>query len=381
MTKRILFILLALVLAVSISLIGCNGGQQEEEEEEEEEPEVFELTFANIHPSVDPFNSVVNDAWIKWIEEESEGRIQITLISDSAAAAPPDMYDAAKTGIVDIACHLVTFTPGSFNIPFVSTLPFCVESPGARASGLALMELYEEYPEFQAEFEGVKVLLFHCPDDFQIAMADTPIHTAADFDGKVIEAQTTAIAGMLTALGASPEFIGMEAADAIQKGTLDGTLHNWTGFLVFGFLDACNYFTECDFAGPPAFVHVMNQDTWNSLPSDLQELFVGDNAWTLAELYGYQVDKQTLEYRALVDETIQGRGYPEIYVLPEDEKANWREITSPVYDDWVQTTGSVIGEDKAEDILEDYLELTEKYSWENWPRDWQEDTLQEWGAL
>jgi len=34
--KRILFIALALVLALSISLIACNGGQQEEEEEEEE---------------------------------------------------------------------------------------------------------------------------------------------------------------------------------------------------------------------------------------------------------------------------------------------------------------------------------------------------------
>ena len=33
--KRIFFILLALVLAVSISLIGCGGGEQEEEEEEE----------------------------------------------------------------------------------------------------------------------------------------------------------------------------------------------------------------------------------------------------------------------------------------------------------------------------------------------------------
>jgi hypothetical protein len=37
MKKRILFILLAVVLAVSVSLIGCGGGEQEEEEEEEEE--------------------------------------------------------------------------------------------------------------------------------------------------------------------------------------------------------------------------------------------------------------------------------------------------------------------------------------------------------
>ena len=39
MKKRILFIALAVVLALSIGLIGCNGGQQEEEEEEEEELE------------------------------------------------------------------------------------------------------------------------------------------------------------------------------------------------------------------------------------------------------------------------------------------------------------------------------------------------------
>ena len=35
--KRILFILLAMVLAISVGLIGCGNGQQEEEEEEEEE--------------------------------------------------------------------------------------------------------------------------------------------------------------------------------------------------------------------------------------------------------------------------------------------------------------------------------------------------------
>jgi hypothetical protein len=45
MKKRILFIFLALVLAFSVGLIGCNGGEQEEEEEEEEEepPEVTVL--------------------------------------------------------------------------------------------------------------------------------------------------------------------------------------------------------------------------------------------------------------------------------------------------------------------------------------------------
>ena len=42
MKKRILFILLAVVLALSVGLIGC-GGEQEEEEEEEEEPETLKI--------------------------------------------------------------------------------------------------------------------------------------------------------------------------------------------------------------------------------------------------------------------------------------------------------------------------------------------------
>jgi len=46
--KRIFFILLALVLAVSISLIGCGGGEQEEEEEEEEEAPTAVLIGATL---------------------------------------------------------------------------------------------------------------------------------------------------------------------------------------------------------------------------------------------------------------------------------------------------------------------------------------------
>jgi hypothetical protein len=55
MTKRILFILLAVVLALSISLIGCGGGQQEEEEEEEEEPPEVTVLIGGTFPLTGPY--------------------------------------------------------------------------------------------------------------------------------------------------------------------------------------------------------------------------------------------------------------------------------------------------------------------------------------
>ena len=52
MKKRILFIALAVVLALSVGLIGCTG-QQEEEEEEEEPTQEITLDFVTFWPSVD----------------------------------------------------------------------------------------------------------------------------------------------------------------------------------------------------------------------------------------------------------------------------------------------------------------------------------------
>ena len=118
----------------------------------------------------------------------------------------------------------------------------------------------------------------------------------------MIEAQSPNLTAIMAAFGATPEFVGMEAPDAIAKGVLDGTLTNWPAMVVFGFADVCNYSTDCALAGPIQFAHVMNLDTWDSLPPDLQELFVGENAWRLSELYGYQFDQDTMMFRAMLND-------------------------------------------------------------------------------
>jgi branched-chain amino acid transport system substrate-binding protein len=63
MTRKVFLILLALVLALSVGLIGCVG----EEEEEEEEPEPEHLTVGVIMPISGPF-SVVGMPWVRGFE-------------------------------------------------------------------------------------------------------------------------------------------------------------------------------------------------------------------------------------------------------------------------------------------------------------------------
>ena len=70
--KKLLLISLAVVLALSVGLIGCVG----EQEEEEEEPEVIELKFGSAWAPPDVFySSHVADLWMDMITDETDSAV------------------------------------------------------------------------------------------------------------------------------------------------------------------------------------------------------------------------------------------------------------------------------------------------------------------
>ena len=361
MKKRILFILLAVILAVSLSLIACNGEQEEEEEEEEEEPEVFSLTFGTIHPAEAPMNSVINAAWIDWLEEESEGRIEIVPLSGGAAGDPPELYDNCRTGVIDIACHMIGFNPARWPLTEVLFLPLIFEYPGSRAAALTAMALYDKYPEIQAEHSEVKVLGFHANGPAQIHTVDEPVETMEDLVGLTIDTEGLWAVKALTALGATVESVGAyDRYDALSKGTIDGNVLEWEGQFVWNLFDLTNYSVEVGLYSF-IFIHVMNLDTWNSLPADLQELFVGDNAELYFTLHGYNFDKDDIMFRDNLDGIYKDRGNPGIYVLPEEEKDRWVEAIMPLREEWLESAAAEVGMETAEAILEDCIAFAEEY--------------------
>ena len=53
-----------------------------------QQSKVFKLTLGTWHPAEDPINKVINAAWFKWLEKESNGRIKMTLLPGGQAAPP-----------------------------------------------------------------------------------------------------------------------------------------------------------------------------------------------------------------------------------------------------------------------------------------------------
>ena len=335
---------------------------------------VIELTIANQHPGEFPMNRVINESWGRWLERESGGRVKLTILPSETAAKAADIFDAARTGIVDIGCQMLAMSPGRFPLNEVVELPLIFSS--SRAAALTHMALYEKYPELRDEFKGVKVLGFHFNGPAQIHTLKKPIRTLADWGGQVMVGWGPYAAEIIKALGGTPEMIGPpELYDALAKKVVDGNCVEWEGQHLWHYDDVAKYSTEANLYITP-FVHVMNQGKYNRLPPDIQALFTGDHAALVHELHGYNFDKDDAEYKKLIHENYLKSGAEGIYILPEAERIKWVEAIKPVRESWVKDMVAKGAPAKA--ILEDALRLAKEYEAKS-SIDC-EKTLCEWGA-
>jgi TRAP-type C4-dicarboxylate transport system substrate-binding protein len=361
-----------ILIATILTISGCS---KEESPTSTEEPvKAIELTLANQHPSEAPMNKVVNDAWARWIEKETGGRVKVTVLPAETVAKSADIYDAARTGIVDIGCQFLIMTPGRFPLNEVTELPLIF--PCSRSAALTHMALYEKYPELQNEFKGVKVLGFHANGPAQVHTLKKPIRTLEDWKGQVMVGWGPYAADIITALGGTPEMIGpAELYDALAKGVVDGNLIEWEGEHIWHYNDVAKYSTEANFYISP-FVHVMNLDRYNSLPPDIQELFTGEKARLYFEVHGYNFDKDDASYKGQLDEQYSKAGLPGIYTLPQEEQERWLNAIMPVRESWIEKAESLGAPGRA--ILEDAIRLAKEF--DESPSDHCEETLRQWEA-
>ena len=123
-----------------------------------------------------PMHTEVLVPWEKTVEEQSGGRIDVQLFpSMQLGGKPPQLFDQARDGIVDISWTLLGYTPGRFPIAEVFELPFM---SGTAAQTTAALQ------EFQAKYLGdemgqVKPLLLHAPAGYKFHMRGGPITSPA----------------------------------------------------------------------------------------------------------------------------------------------------------------------------------------------------------
>ena len=261
------------------------------------------LNFAHFMPTASWQHQEFFTAWERAVEEQSGGRIDVTIFPAQTLGKAPQGYDNARTGVADIAWTVQGYTAGRFPLSHVVELPGLFER--ADVGSCAFQKLYDS-GALDAEYADTHVLFVHTHGPGHLHTRDTPVTTLADLKGLKIRHPTQVIGQLLEDLGAEP--VGMPAPqiyESMQRGTIDGYMLPWEAVDGFRAYEVSDHHTEFGFYAL-AFVLTMNKDTYESLPADLRQV-VDDNSglpWAIRAGRGFDAGDRVGKEVALENGTL-----------------------------------------------------------------------------
>ncbi len=209
--------------------------------------------------------------WANQLEKDSGGRIVVKRFPGAQMGPVQQHYDFARTGQADISWFLHGATPGRFPLTGIVQVPYLVGSAEIGTKVLNDPELRAKY--LDPEHKGVKVLALFTHQPGNIHTTKKPIKSVDDVKGMRLRFASPEIRDFVAALGGSPVGVApTEQVEQMQKGTLDGVVIDYGGAeIAFKMGGTVKHSTEM-YSYVASFGLAMNEDTWNKLPPDLQQL-------------------------------------------------------------------------------------------------------------
>lgn len=293
--------------------------------------------------------------WGEKIEKESGGRIKVQQFDAMAlGGTPPQLYDQAKDGVVDIAWTVLGFTPGRFLRSEAYELPFML-----RGSAEQLSRSFWDYSAANsfADFGQVRPLALwvHGPGIFH--MTNKPITGLADLKGLKIRAGNRQMAKYIESVGASAVNLPTSGiADALSKGVVDGTMLPYEVVPALKVQELTKFTSETEGAimYSQTFVLAMNKASYLKLPDDLKKIIDANSGVETSAWAGRVQGESDAPSKKLVLE----RGN-KVNVITAAEVAKMKEAGKPIVDNWTKEVSAKFVDGK--DLLKVQEKMIAKY--------------------
>jgi TRAP-type C4-dicarboxylate transport system substrate-binding protein len=267
--------------------------------------------------------------WAEKVEKESGGRIKVQRFDAMALGGkPPELYDQAKDGVVDLIWTVLGYTPGRFPKSEVFELPF---STGNAEAG---SKAFQEYVEKNAmdEFKDVKLIGVHIHGPGLFHSKD-PVTKLEDLKGMKVRGGSRVINIMLEQLGATPVGMPVPAVgEALSKGVISATTIPWEVVPAVkvqqivknhtGFSGSKGLYTQ-------TFAVAMNKASYDKLPADLKKVIDANSGQVAATLFGRAMDEGD---KAGLD--LAKKGGNSIVTLDAAETNRWQRAAAGVRAAW-----------------------------------------------
>lgn len=270
--------------------------------------------------------------WGEKVEKESGGRIKVVHFDAmSLGGTPPQLYDQAKDGVVDIVWTVLGYTPGRFARSEVMELPFTL-----RGSAEQLSRAFWDYSAANnfADFGQVKPLAVwvHGPGIFH--MTNKPITKLEDIKGTKFRAGNRPLSKYIennggTAINLPTTGIG----DALSKGVVDGTTLPYEVVPALKVQELTKFTSEVEgsIMYSNTFILAMNKDSYGKLPADLKKVIDANSGQETSAWAG----RTQGEADAASKKLVLDRGN-KINVIPAAEVARMKAAAKGTIDDWTK---------------------------------------------
>ncbi|WP_045214719.1 TRAP transporter substrate-binding protein [Desulfonatronovibrio magnus] len=325
--KKFHYGIILFLLTLSFLFSGCSS---DESGVVPAEHQTFNLSMATFWPSTAFQVAEMHNLWIQEVEHRTDGRVKINLHPGEVLLGAREIYNGVASGAADIGTTCPSYTPGMFPMIEAFELPGFINA-NATAASAAINEGYKTIRQELDldEFEDVKVLFLWATGPGNI-MSKRPVRTLDDMSGMEIRAVGGTVPSV-ESLGATTHAMPMsESYLALDQGLVNGILAPNETLRAFRLAEVVDYVTNTPFLYNVAFIKIMNKDTWNSLPQDIQNIFNEMNE-EFVITYAQMMDEFS---QNILEQAVNEYGI-EVIDLSDEEREKWLARLTPVVQNWI----------------------------------------------
>ncbi len=297
----------ALILGAAIIILACTLAKDKP----------IELRLAHMFPvGSEPGRHI--SRWARKIAEDSHGRLKIRIFPSNILVAAPEMYNGVVKGAADLGLAF-RYKPEGYRLGIMFN--FLLGAPNTDIAGKVYEEIWKKFPELMAdEWKDVKII-YTSPSMPQYLQSKKPIHCLEDLKGQQIRVPSRELGALMKDLGAVPTF--MPSADyllALDKGTVDGGTGIFATVVDHKLGGKVGYEIMLSLGVPTPIMLIMNKESFDRLPPDLQRVLEKSGAWARKDSIKYwsEAFKECVQY--CMENNI------ELVYLSSEEQARWTSI-------------------------------------------------------
>ncbi|HWL30765.1 MAG TPA: TRAP transporter substrate-binding protein [Xanthobacteraceae bacterium] len=286
------------------------------------------LKFASAFPPGSKTNSVSVPAFIKAVEEASEGTLKIQHYpGGTLGASPATQLKLVEDGVVDLAEVVASYTPGRFPELEMFELPFLFDN--TREASLAAYKLYSK--GLLTGFDNIELAGIAEVGPYYLHSKDK-VEKAADITGLKLRAGGPVQGSVVQAMGAVPVggLPATQIAENISRNVIKGTLMDMGNLYNFRIADAAYYHVINAPLGNVTVMFPINKKKYESLPPKAKAAFDKYRGEWFSGVLADNLDKQNEETQARLGEDKKHH----LVKLSDADLAALKEKFAPLKERW-----------------------------------------------